>query len=155
LIDKRKELRAEKRGGDVSFIRWEDWIEESPSYLSLNSKESGALSARRLFDVRWAATVAEQALRRLAAECENRGRRRVFDTLNYYLSADRAEISYAKLSAALSVPEVAVKRLLHQMRVRYRALLRDEVLQTIGSAAELEDEIRYLCAALATEARAQ
>jgi RNA polymerase sigma-70 factor (ECF subfamily) len=151
LADKRDESKARKRGGGMNFIPWEDWIAESPSYLSINPPELERLSAPRLFDVRWAATVAEQALRRLAAECESRGRRRVFDILNRYLTVDRGEVSYAKLSALLSVPEVTVKRLLHQMRVRYRALLRDQVLQTVENDAELEDEIRYLCAALATE----
>lgn len=151
LADKRDESKSKRRGGQVNFIQWEDWIAESPSYLSMNSRELESSSARRIFDVRWAATVAEQALRRLAAECETRGRRRVFDILNRYLTADRAEISYAQISALLSVPEVAVKRLLHQLRVRYRALLREEVLQTVESDADLDDEIRYLCAALAIE----
>jgi len=151
LADKRDEWKSERRGGQINFIPWEDWIAESPSYLSINSGELEKSSARRIFDVRWAATVAEQALRRLAAECETRGRRRVFDILNRYLTADRAEISYAQISAMLSVPEVAVKRLLHRLRVRYRALLREEVLQTVESDVDLDDEIRYLCATLAIE----
>jgi DNA-directed RNA polymerase specialized sigma24 family protein len=151
LADKRDQSKSRKRGGGVQFIPWEDWIAESPSYLSVNAPELQSLSAQRLFDVRWAATVAEQALRRLAAECESRGRRRVFDILNRYLTVDRKEVSYAKLSAELSVPEATVKRLLHQLRVRYRTLLREEVLQTVDSDAQLEDEIRYLCAALASD----
>jgi len=35
------------------------------------------------------------------------------------------------------------------LRERYRAILRDEVAQTVESASEVDDEIRYLCAALA------
>jgi hypothetical protein len=34
------------------------------------------------------------------------------------------------------------------MRDRYRALLREEVAQTVGGANEIDDELRYLCAAL-------
>jgi len=155
LADKHDQSKSKKRGGHLNFIQWEDWIAESPSYLAINSRQFQNSSPRRMFDVRWAATVAEQALRRLAAECESRGRRRVFDILNNYLTADRAEISYAKLAAVLSVPEVTVKRLLHQLRVRYRALLREEVLQTVESEAELEDEIRYLCAVLGSESASE
>jgi hypothetical protein len=45
-----------------------------------------------------------------------------------------------------------VKRLVHQLRVRYRALLRDEVGLTVEKPDEVDDELRYLCAALsATE----
>jgi DNA-directed RNA polymerase specialized sigma24 family protein len=151
LADKRDQSKSKRRGGHFNFIQWEDWIAESPSYLSMNSHDLDASSAERIYDVRWAATVAEQALRRLAVECESRGKRRVFDILSRYLTADRGEISYAKLSSMLSVPEVTVKRLLHQLRVRYRAFLREEVSQTVENDAELDEEIRYLCAALASQ----
>jgi RNA polymerase sigma-70 factor (ECF subfamily) len=42
-----------------------------------------------------------------------------------------------------------VKKQLHTMRQRYRSLLRDEVAHTVASPTDVEDEIRYLCAALA------
>jgi hypothetical protein len=35
------------------------------------------------------------------------------------------------------------------MRQRYRALLRAEVSRTVENPADVDDEIRYLCAALA------
>jgi hypothetical protein len=100
--------------------------------------------------VRWAATVVEQALRRLAEECESRGRLRMFTTLSKYLSLERVEISYATLSASLGVPETVIKRVLHQLRVRYRTILREEVSQTVANPADVDDEIRYLCAILAS-----
>jgi len=148
LADNRDRLKSKKRGGHVNFVQWEDWIAESPSYLSMNSRQLETFSAQQIFDIRWAATVAEQALRRLGVECESRGRRRVFDILNRYLTTDRTEVSYSKLAVLLNIPEVTVKQLLHRLRVRYRTFLRDEVVQTLESGAELEDEIRYLCAAL-------
>ena len=58
-------------------------------------------------------------------------------------------MSYANLSAVLGVAETAVKNQLHIMRQRYRWLLRDEVAHTVENSADVEDEIRYLCAALA------
>ena len=39
------------------------------------------------------------------------------------------------------------------MRQRYRSLLRDEVSQTVEDPADVDDEIRYLCALLATGTR--
>ena len=56
---------------------------------------------------------------------------------------------HTKLSSALGVPETAVKKQLHNMRQRYRWLLRDEVAHTVENPAEVDDEIRHLCAALA------
>jgi RNA polymerase sigma-70 factor (ECF subfamily) len=74
----------------------------------------------------------------------------MFSALSKYLSIERVEISYAALSASLGVPEAVIKRVLHQLRVRYRIILREEVAQTVADPAEVDDEIRYLCAALAS-----
>jgi len=47
-----------------------------------------------------------------------------------------------------------VKKLLYRTRQRYRFLLRDEVAQTIADPADVEDELRYLCGALAARSAA-
>jgi RNA polymerase sigma-70 factor (ECF subfamily) len=152
LIDKHDKQMAQRRGGGMQFVQWDAWVAEAPSHLSLPTNALDSWTAERLFDVRWAATVVEQALRRLREECELRGRRRVFDALSCVLSAERGEVSYTAVGKALGVSESAVKRLVSQLRQRYRALLRDEVARTVETDAAVEDEIRYLCAALAAGA---
>src|SRR2546430_9713172 len=148
LHDQLDKHHARKRGGDVRFVSWDDWMTEAPSHLSIPENESDTWSPERIFDVRWAATVVERSLRRLGDECEKRGRRRVFDVLSSCLAAERQEVSYATLARILGLRETAVKPLVHRMRDRYRALLREEVAQTVGGANEIDDELRYLCAAL-------
>ena len=147
LIDNSIKKRARKRGGDVQFVSWDEWMAEAPSRLSTQVADSW--SAERTFDVRWAATVVEYALRQLGEECENRGRRRVFDVLSSCLAADRQDVSYASLSKTLGVTETAVKRLVYQLRQRYRALIRNQVAQTVENPGDVDEELRYLCAALA------
>jgi len=149
LRDAHEKIRAKKRGGDLEFVSWDDWMAEAPSHLSLSKRSLDSSTPERLFDIRWAATIVEQALARLRAECEGRNRRRVFDALSGSLAADRADVSYADLAGGLGVAEPTVKRLLHQLRVRYRTFLREEVRRTVETEADVEDEIRYLCAALA------
>ena len=122
---------------------------EAPSQLRVPAKVLETWPAERLYDLRWAATVVEQALRRLAEECERRGRRRVFDKVSGCLAAERSDVSYDALSVSLGIPVSSVRRLIHQLRVRYRALLRDEIAQTVLDPSEIDEEIRYLCAALA------
>jgi RNA polymerase sigma-70 factor (ECF subfamily) len=149
LNDARDKKRARKRGGDVQFIRWDEWMAEVPSQFSASARESENWTAEKIFDIRWAATVAEHALSKLAQECEQRGRRRIFETLGSCLTAEREDVSYARFAKTLAIPETSVKRLVHQLRKRYRALLRQEVADTIEAPNDLEDELRYLCAALA------
>ena len=114
LINVAEKTHARKRGGDVEFISWDDWMADAPSALSISAQALESLPAERLFDLRWATTVVEQALRRLREECEGKGRLRLFHALSCHLTAER-----------------------------------DEVAHTVADPADVEDEIRYLCAALA------
>jgi len=149
LVNAAERTHTRKRGGDVEFISWDDWMAEAPSQLSISNQTLDSLPAERLFDVRWATTVLEQAFRRLREECEAKDRLRLFYALSRHLTEERDEVSYANLSATLGVNETAVKNQLHIMRQRYRCLLRDEVAHTVENPGDVEDEIRYLCAALA------
>ena len=149
LVNAAERTHTRKRGGDVEFVSWDDWMAEAPSQLSISTQALESLPPERLFDLRWATTVVEKALRRLREECEGKDRLRLFYALSRHLTEEREEVSYANLSAALGVAETAVKKQLHTMRQRYRSLLRDEVAHTVENSADVEEEIRYLCAALA------
>jgi RNA polymerase sigma-70 factor (ECF subfamily) len=132
----------------VQFVPWDDWTSDAALHCSVSQEQASRWPAERIFDVRWAATVVDRALRRLSEECAKRGRLRVFEVLSPCLAAERDNVSYSKLSKTLGIPKASVKRLVHQLRLRYRALLREEVGRTIEKADEIDDELRYLCAAL-------
>ena len=151
-----EKLEARKRGGGVKFVSWDDWMAEAPSQLSISAHALNSWSPEQLFDLRWAATVVEQALRRLHDECESKRRRRLFETLSLYLTTERADVSYHNLATTLGITESAVKKQLHNLRRRYRWLIYEEIAQTVENPREVEGEIRYLCATLAagTEAAA-
>jgi RNA polymerase sigma factor (sigma-70 family) len=149
LIDAHTKAHARKRGGEVLFVSWDDWMAEAPSHLTFPAAALETWPAERIYDVRWAATVAEQALRRLQEECERRGRRRVFDALRSSLTAEREDVSYEALARELGIGSAEIKRLLHQLRQRYRYLLRAEVAETVENPEEVDEELRYLVTALA------
>jgi RNA polymerase sigma-70 factor (ECF subfamily) len=107
------------------------------------------LPPERVFDFNWATTVVEHALRRLREECEGKDKLWLFRALSPHLTDERDEVSYAGLSAELGVAETVVKKQLHAMRQRYRSLLRAEVTRTVENPADVDEEIRYLCTALA------
>ena len=151
LIDAADKRRRHKRGGQMQFVSWEKWMVDAPAQLFLRAARVESSPPEALFDAGWAAAIAEEALRRLRLECESKGRRRIFEVLQSYLTTDRDEICYEELSGALGVPQLSVKSLLHHFRKRYRALLREEVAKTVESEAKVDDEIRYLCATLSAE----
>src|SRR3989441_5860474 len=115
VADKKQTL---KRGGSVQFVSWDAWMAEAPSQLSISDRALDSLAPERLFDLRWAVTVVEQALRRLREECEGKGRLRLFEGLRDHLGAEPAYISYTNLAAALGVAETGLKKQLRKLRAR-------------------------------------
>ena len=150
LVNAAEKAHAHKRGGGVEFISWDDWMAEAPSQLSIPVQALDSLAPERIFDLTWAMAVVEHASQRLQEECESKGKLWLFQALSSYLTDERAELSYANLSAELGMAKPSVKKQLHHMRQRYRSLLRDEVSQTVEDPADVDDELRYLCASLAT-----
>jgi len=149
LSHAKERTRAVKRGGRMAFVSWDEWIAEAPSQLLVPAGVLEHVPPEHLFDLRWAATVVEHALQRLREECEGKGRLRLFEMLSRHLVSGCSDLSYANLAAALGIPETMVKKQLHNLRKRYRWFLRDEVAHTVENLADIDDEIRHLCAVLA------
>lgn len=154
LIDGHARDTAQKRGGGMEFISWDELIEGAHTDVAATPHALNSYAADRVFDIRWAATVVAQAQWRLGEECERRNRRRLFDAVREHLAADRGDICYGALATDLGLAENALKRLLHRLRQRYRELLREAVAQTVSTPDEIDDELRYLCSALAVESEA-
>jgi len=150
LVNAAEKAHAHKRGGGTEFISWDDWMAEAQSQSSIPIQALDSVPPEHIFDLTWATTVVEHAFQRLREECESKGKLWLFQALSSHLTDERDELSYANLSAELEMAETAVKKQLHNMRQRYRNLLRDEVSQTVEDPADVDDEIRYLCASLAT-----
>jgi hypothetical protein len=68
--------------------------------------------------------------------------------LSVCLTGEREDVCYAKFSRTLGLSEEAVKSLVHRLRGRYCALLREEVARTVEKPDEIDDELRYLFSAL-------
>jgi RNA polymerase sigma-70 factor (ECF subfamily) len=100
-----------------------------------------------MFEKQWALSVLERVLSRLQAELVAQGKAGLFEALKDALTGLRSE-TYAAIGAELGMSEGAVKVAAHRLRRRYRALLRDEIAQTVAGPEEVEDEIRYLLACL-------
>src|SRR5262249_13886545 len=104
------------------------------------------LDAARLFERRWAMTVLEQAIARLEREFNDR--LKVFAELQDFLVGDAKGRTCAEAAVTLGMSEVAVRATISRMRKRCRELIREQIVETVGSIAEVEDEYRTLLAAL-------
>ena len=101
-------------------------------------------------------TVLGEALKRLREEYISSGKASLFEALKVFLEPGNIMVppSYDDMANRLQVTTTAIKTLIHRLRRRYAALLREEVGRTVSDPAEIEAEIHALCEALiATEGR--
>ena len=152
LSDVGDRARRLKRGGDKEFVQLE--AEDAEERYRLEPVEF--LTPEKMFDARWAMTVLGEALKQLRQEYVTAGKTSTFEALKAFLDPDNsiAPPSYDEVANQLQVTTGGVKTLIHRLRKRYTALLREEVGRTVSDPAEIDEEIHALCEALiATEGR--
>ena len=134
--------RAQKRGGgNVPVELDETAISEAETYAS----RCNHWSADGVFEREWAASLARQALDRLAQEYELGGKGALFEALKSRLSADEpTDISYAELANRLGRTAAHLRVDVTRLRARYRTILREEVSGTVVDPQDVDEELRYL-----------
>lgn len=134
-----------KRGGGRRFVPLEP--REAESRYALEPADNR--SPERLYERRWALAILEQAMAQLDAEHRGTSREAFFREARPLLSGDGDGAPVAEIAARLGMTAGAVKTALFRLRQRYGELLRAEIAETVASAADVEDEIQHLFAALA------
>jgi len=139
-----RRAQAAKRGGGQPLISLDDPAAETRYALEPLSD----LTPEKIYERRWALTLLDRALGRLAAEYEAAGRSPQFERLQGFLATESGETRYAAVAAELGMTADAVGVAVHRLRYRYRELVREEIAHTVASPAEVEDEIRWLFTAV-------
>jgi RNA polymerase sigma factor (sigma-70 family) len=135
--------RAAKRGGGCQWVFLDDDAAEDRYQLAAPE----GMTAEKVFDARWASALVEAAFARLRGELQSEGKGHLFEALQGFLLG-REDDSYQQVADALSLSLGALKTAIHRLRGRYRALLREEVARTVAVPEEIDEELRYLRAAL-------
>ena len=134
--------QAQKRGGAVTFIELDSLNPEAR--YALEPFQSTDLDAG--FDREWAQESIDRALEKLRAESEAGGKGKLYEALKGSLAG--AEADRSETAARLEMTENAVKVAVHRLRQRYREHLRAEIAKTVSDPSDIDDEMRYLLAAL-------
>jgi DNA-directed RNA polymerase specialized sigma24 family protein len=134
--------RAQKRGGGTVPVELDDAaISEAEAYAS----RCNQWSADGVFEREWAASLARQALDRLAQEYELGGKAALFEALKSRLTVgEAAAIPYEELATRLGRTAAHLRVDVTRLRSRYRAILREEVSGTVVDPHDVDEELRYL-----------
>jgi RNA polymerase sigma-70 factor (ECF subfamily) len=135
--------RRQKRGGPIPALSL-DW-EAADSRYQIQPADD--LSPDKIYDREWALALLERVICGLADECAAADNSTLFEQLKPFLTLDHAQVPYAQVAANLHLTEGAVRVALHRLRRRYRALLRNEIAQTLSDPAQADEEIRALLGA--------
>jgi RNA polymerase sigma-70 factor (ECF subfamily) len=144
LADEFDKASARKRGGGQVFISLDQEAAEGRYRREL----ADDLSPERLFERRWAQSILEQGLRRLREEYAAETQPETYAVLKTFEPGEQLTLSYAEAASRLGISESALKSKIHRLRQRHRELVREEIAQTVSTAAEVDEELRHLMAVL-------
>lgn len=145
LANENERSRAQKRGGGRELIRLD--AEDAKERYQLEQIHS--VTPEKIFEMRWAHALLDQTLAGLRADFAARGKQRLFDGLQTFLTAESGETSYQKAADNLGLPLSAVKTSVHRLRLDYRTRLREEIGRTVSCPEEIDEELLYLRKVLA------
>lgn len=132
--------QAQKRGGGAAHLSL-DWQTADTKFQVAATNEP---SPDKAFDREWALALLAKVIERLQKECEADGKIKVFEQLKMFLTAGKADSAQAEVAKVLGMEEGAVRVAIHRLRKRYRALLRDEIAQTLTDKSQVDEELRAL-----------
>ena len=136
--------RALKRGGGQALIAL-DGLEAEERY---RLEPADAATPDAIYDRRWALTVLDRTLARLEAEQRAAGHTERFEAVKDCLLGEPGDATLVASGARLGLTEATLKAYVRRLRERYRALLREEIAQTVDGSAGVDEELRSLLAAL-------
>jgi RNA polymerase sigma-70 factor (ECF subfamily) len=144
LANEYDRAKALKRGGGQAVFSLDQFPPEQLDGLS----PAEEFPPGTTYDLGWARTILQTALRQLKEEMSRAERPGQFEELKQFLTTDVASGNYAGAAEKLGIQVSSVPVLVHRLRQRYRELVRQEVAQTVSSPTELEEEMRHLFALL-------
>ena len=130
----------QKRGGQFRFVSLDQQTPEERYRLEPADSDT----PEKKFLRQWALTVLKQAMIALEIECAVEGKGALFQEVKNLLSGERDGAAYADIARRLATTDGAVRVAVHRLRQRYGELLRAEIAETVGTAEEVEEELRFL-----------
>jgi RNA polymerase sigma-70 factor (ECF subfamily) len=142
----RERAQTAKRGAGIEFQSLD--APGAGTSPGLAVPDTSSLPPDAAFDRQWTLTLLGRALASLEKQFAEEGKGETFQVLKPWLTGD-ADQPQSSAAAALGLSETAVKVAIHRLRQRFRQQLRDELAQTLDSAAMVEEEMGHLFASLA------
>jgi RNA polymerase sigma-70 factor (ECF subfamily) len=144
LSDQRDRALALKRGGGIVPLPLDA---DTATSIGMELADPQAVTPDREFDRRWALTIVDRSLARVAGEFAAGEKSAHFEALKPWLTAD-GNGSQSAAAEALGMSEGALRVAIHRLRQKFREIVRSEIAQTVDSSDDIKDELNYLLSVL-------
>jgi RNA polymerase sigma-70 factor (ECF subfamily) len=146
LANAHERRHAQKRGGAFEFLPLDYVVAETEAAVQQEAAIAGEEDQR--FEERWAAALVRRAVDQLRAEMKAEGKERLYDELQVFVTGAGVLPDQSETAARLGIPFATLRTHIRRLRERYRDILRAEVARTVATPADVDDELRHLCAVL-------
>ncbi len=146
LLNEWDRTQAQKRGGGQRMLS----VDFDEAERRLRLEPSHEQTPEVIFEKQWALTLLDRVRAVLREEFVRSHKAEQFDRLHVYLTGEKSALTYAEVAAELRISEAAVKMAVSRLRRRFHDRLRKEIVQTVATQDEVDDEIRALIDALRT-----
>ena len=135
LTDQWRSSSAERRGGGL--LQAED--------VEMDTVSDVSAKPDRAFDQKWVLALIERAMEKLGAELRSKDCGELFEKTRHLLDGRRVgDEDRAELIQSLGMTDGAFRVALYRMRNRFRALIEEEVRETVSNEEEFQEELSYL-----------
>lgn len=143
LVSRARGEQSSKRGGGTTILA----LHTEALEASLQSSRLDDPPPDKAFDREWARQLMGRALERLAEQHRSPNQARLFASLKQVLVEGDSLRDAAGLANRLGISPGALATAATRLRQRYRALIEDEVRQTLLDPKDLQEELRTLWSA--------
>lgn len=133
---------ALKRGGQITFVDFSE-LDAEREFAAVAHPE---LDPSEAYELSWAVTLLDHAVRRLDDEQRAAGRATVFAALRPFLHSPPTPGDYERVAATLDTSRATVAVWLHRLTRRLAELVKLEVIATLENPDDAEQELRHLLA---------
>jgi RNA polymerase sigma factor (sigma-70 family) len=140
LANARDHDLSARRGGRVAHESID--LVETERHLALEAAHS-QYSPEAAFERQWAVRLMERAVEALGREYSARRQRSLFEQLRPFLTSDSVPAANHTPSPT-EMSDAALRTAIHRLRKRFADALRSEIGDTVGDAADVDDELRHL-----------
>jgi RNA polymerase sigma-70 factor (ECF subfamily) len=131
--DRWRSENRQRRGGGATHVE-----------LNEHVADDGVTAPDHAFARAWVLALMEKATAIMEKEMEAAGKLDFFHAVSGTLDGADRSGDRSELAARFGLNDGAFRVAVHRLRQRFRRIIEDEVRQTVASAEEFEEEIRYL-----------